>query len=150
METINYDKRQEIIDNEHLNLLSVFYFVYGGMSLLVAFAILGYVAFFSSMFSNTHINASDIENVPLMSFFYIAVGIFVIVLLWAALFIVAGIFVRKKTKRVFSLVIGISAMLSFPLGTALGVFAIVVFTRNSVIELYRLEAEREQMALFDE
>ena len=29
METLNYDKHQEILDNEHLNLLSIFYFIFG-------------------------------------------------------------------------------------------------------------------------
>ena len=67
METLNYNKHQEIIDNEHLNLLSVFYFVYGGLAILVSFIVLGYIGLFSTIFSNIPDN-SDIETLPSSSY----------------------------------------------------------------------------------
>ena len=146
METINYDKHREIVDNEHLNLLSIFYFIYGGLVIFGSFVVLGYIGFFSTIFSN--FNSSDFDNFPVMTFFYIAVAIFVFIFVYGLMLILAGTYIRKKTKRIFSLVIGCIAMISLPIGTALGVFAIVVFTKASVVELYRLEAEREKMSLF--
>ena len=150
METINYDKHQEIVDNEHLNLLSIFYFIYGGMVILGSFVVLGYITLFSTIFSNIPVESSDFEKVPIMGFFYIALAIFAFIFIYGITLILAGIYIRKKTNRIFSLIIGAIALISFPIGTTLGVFAIVVFTRASVIELYRLEAEGERMSLFRE
>ncbi len=150
METLKYDKQQEIVDNEHLNLLSIFYFIFGGLTIFGSFIILAYIVLFSAVFTNIPIDNSDFENFPLEILFYVFAGLFFLVFAYGILLIIAGVNIRKKEKRVFSLVIGAMAMLSFPFGTALGVFGIIVFTRKSVIELYRLEAERERMSLFSE
>jgi len=93
---------------------------------------------------------SDIEDFPLEILFYVFAALFLFVFVYGILLIIAGINLRKKTKRIFSLVVGCMALISFPFGTALGVFSIIVLTRNSVLELYSLEAEREKMSLFGE
>jgi len=150
MGTLNYDREQEIIDNEHLNLLSIFYFIFGGLSILGSFFVLAYIFLIGSIFSSIPVESSDFENVPISIIFYIALGIFAFILIYGILLIIAGTSIRKKTNRIFSLIVGCIAVASFPLGTALGVFSIIVFTRNSVVDLYRLEAERERMSLFGE
>ncbi len=43
---------------------------------------------------------------------------------------------RRRTSRTFSIVVAGIQTLFFPFGTALGVFAIIVLTRDSVRELY--------------
>ena len=148
METLNYDKQQEIVDNEHLNLLSIFYFIFGGLTIFTSFIILAYITLFSAIFTNLPINGSDIEEFPVGIISLVFAGLFILVFAYGVLLIIAGVNIRKKDKRVFSLVIGALAITSFPFGTALGVFSIIVLTRNSVIELYRLEAEREKISLF--
>ncbi|OQY04868.1 MAG: hypothetical protein B6I20_02215 [Bacteroidetes bacterium 4572_117] len=148
MEVINKEGRQGILDEEHLNLLSIFYFIFGGLSIFSSFIILVYLTLFSAIFTKLPIKNNDIEDFPFEILFSVFVALFLFVFVYGILLIVAGVNIRKKTKRVFSLVIGAMAMLSFPLGTALGVFSIIVFTRSSVVELYRLEAEREKLSLF--
>jgi len=150
MDILNDDKRQGILDNEHLNLLSIFYFIFGGLTIFTSFIILAYITIFSAIFTNIPIESSDIENFPLEIIFYVFTALFIFVFGYGILLILAGVNIRKKAKRVFSLVVGALAILSFPFGTALGVFSIIVLTRNSVVELYRLEAEREKMSLFRE
>ena len=150
METLNYDKHQEILDNEHLNLLSIFYFIFGGLTIFTSFIILAYITLFSAIFTNIPMENSDMENFPLEILFYVFAVLFIFVFGYGILLILAGVNIRKKAKRVFSVVVGAMAMLSFPFGTALGVFSIIVLTRNSVVELYRLEAEREKLSLFSE
>jgi len=150
METLNYDKQHQIVDNEHLNLLSIFYFIFGGLTIFGSFIILAYIVLFSAVFTNIPMDGSDFENFPLEILFSIFAGLFIFVFAYGVLLIIAGVNIRKKEKRVFTLVIGAMAILSFPFGTALGVFAIIVLSRNSVVELYRLEAERERMSLFNE
>jgi len=150
METLNYNKQQEILDNEHLNLLSIFYFIFGGLTIFTSFIILAYITLFSAIFTNIPMDDSDIEDFPLEILFYVFAALFLFVFVYGILLIIAGINLRKKTKRIFSLVVGCMALISFPFGTALGVFSIIVLTRNSVLELYSLEAEREKMSLFGE
>ncbi len=150
MESLNYDKQQEILDNEHLNLLSIFYFIFGGLTIFGSFIILAYITLFSAIFSNIPLDGSDIEELPLDILFFVFAALFIFVFTYGIFLIIAGINIRKKVKRVFSIVIGALAIMSFPFGTALGVFSIIVLTRNSVVELYRLEAEREKMSLFRE
>ena len=148
MEILSDDKHQEILDSEHLNLLSIFYFIFGGLTIFTSFIILAYITIFSAIFTNIPIEDSDIENFPLEIIFYAFAALFIFVFGYGILLIIAGVNIRKKAKRVFSLVVGALAILSFPFGTALGVFSIIVLTRNSVVELYHLEAEREKMSLF--
>lgn len=150
METLNYDGHQEILDNEHLNLLSIFYFIFGGLTIFTSFIILVYITLFSAIFTNIPLEGSDIEDFPFEILFFVFAGLFLLVFGYGILLIIAGINIRKKAKRVFSLIIGAMALISFPFGTAMGVFSIIVLTRNSVIELYSLEAEREKMSLFRE
>ncbi|MEN8120690.1 MAG: hypothetical protein ABFS35_10100 [Bacteroidota bacterium] len=148
MKTLKYDKHQEILDNEHLNLLSIFYFIFGGLTIFTSFIILAYITLFSAIFTNIPMDGSDIKDFPLEILFFVFAGLFVFVFGYGILLVIAGVNIRKKAKRVFSLVVGAMALISFPFGTALGVFSIIVLTRNSVLELYRLEAEREKMGLF--
>ncbi len=150
METLKYDSQQEIVDNEHLNLLSIFYFIFGGLTLFTSFILLAYITIFSAIFSNIPINDSDLGEFPLDILFYIVTGIFIFIFAYGILLIIAGVNIRKKTNRIFSLITGSIAIMSFPFGTALGVFSIIVLTRNSVAELYSLEAEREKLSLFKE
>ena len=143
-------KAHEIANNEHLNLLSIFYFIYGGLTIFVSFILLLYAGIFSFIFSSGNINKITDNTNELSDFpFGIITGIFIIlffvVLSYGILFIIAGLKMRKKQNRVFSMVIGIIAMLSFPLGTVLGVFAIIILSKDTVIEQYK-EAENISLA----
>jgi hypothetical protein len=50
--------------------------------------------------------------------------------------ILSGYFLWNRKNRLYSFVIACLECLFFPLGTVLGVFAIIVLSRSSVIELY--------------
>jgi hypothetical protein len=54
----------------------------------------------------------------------------------AVLNVVSGIFLRQRRHRIFSFVIAGLDCLQIPFGTALGVFAIIVLSRDSVRQLY--------------
>ena len=134
-------KAHEIANNEHLNLLSIFYFIYGGLTIFVSFIFLLYGGILSFFLSSGNINKITDNTNELSGFpFGIITGVFIVlffvVLAYGILFIIAGLKIRKKQNRVFSMVIGIIAMLSFPLGTVLGIFAIIILSKDSVIEQY--------------
>lgn len=149
MEILSTTTREEHTNNEHLNLLSIFYFVFGGLSLLVAFILLIYVLILGFIFSNNTIRES-MESQPdgeVVGYVFGVVSIvflvlFVFILIIGVLQIMAGFKIRQKRNRIFNMVIGVLALPSFPLGTALGIFTIIVLSRPSVIEMFNDEKER--------
>lgn len=54
-----------------------------------------------------------------------------------ALVIVSGRSIKRRRRRVFSLIVAGLSCLFFPFGTALGVFTFIVLLRPSVERLYR-------------
>jgi hypothetical protein len=155
MEILSQTTREEHINNEHLNLLSIFYFVFGGLSLLLAFVILIYAIVIAAIFSNNEVQASIQNDAPLVNYIFNVVGIvfliiFILVLAVGILQVVAGFRIRQKRNRVFNIVIGILALPSFPLGTALGVFTIIVLSRPGVIEMFRKEQEKLDLEKYGE
>jgi len=55
--------------------------------------------------------------------------------------LVSALFIRAKTHRLFSLVVAGINCFYMPLGTALGIFTIVVLVRDSVRDLYETETD---------
>lgn len=54
----------------------------------------------------------------------------------ALLTILSGVFIRRQKYRTFSLVIAGLSCLMVPFGTVLGVFTLVILSRESVRQLY--------------
>jgi len=50
--------------------------------------------------------------------------------------VLSAVFLWQRRRRVFSFVVGGLNCLQIPFGTALGVFTIIVLSRDSVRELY--------------
>jgi hypothetical protein len=127
-------------DAEHLKLLSIFHFILAGFCFLgIAFVALHY-AFMRVFFMNPEIWKNQKGGPPPAEFFkiFIWIYLFAVVVLVAAsaLNLLSAIFLRQRRHRMFSLVIAGLNCLQFPLGTALGVFTIIVLSRASTHELY--------------
>jgi len=70
----------------------------------------------------------------MMEWFYLAGAVWFVAA--AILNVISGIGLRARKGRTFSLVVAGINCLHLPLGTVLGVFAIIVLIRESVRELY--------------
>jgi hypothetical protein len=127
-------------DLEHLKLLSIFHYIVGGLAcfcglLWILYIVSGIILIIASgsMASDDRMGASIGGVVA------IVVGVFLFVLFeaYGILGIIAG---RKFAKHVgywFCFVLAVFTCLNFPLGTALGVFTIVVLNRPSVKALFQ-------------
>jgi hypothetical protein len=60
----------------------------------------------------------------------------VLLLVCLVLNVLSGIFLLQKRNRLFSFIIGGLNCLQIPFGTALGVFTILVLSRDGVRQLY--------------
>jgi outer membrane lipoprotein-sorting protein len=134
-------QNQQRRDREQLKLLSIFHFVFGGLALVgIGFLFVHYFIM-HTVFSNPDLWKVKGETIaPPKAFlnafiwFYLFMG--VLLLTGLVLNVLSGLFLLQKRHRVFSMIIGGLNCLQIPFGTALGVFTMIVLSRDSVRELY--------------
>lgn len=121
-------------DEQQLQLLSIFHYVVGALTALVACLPLIHVAIGVAMLVAP--DAFDSSDPPpaFIAWVFLIAGVLAILIGWtmALLIILAGRFLAKRTHYTFCLVVAAIECLAFPFGTALGIFAIVVLIRDSV------------------
>jgi len=145
-------QRQAILDDEHLRLLAIGYYVLGGLMFLYGLFGLLYVfmgimvAHAPTMFAPSHAAAQP--GVPaatppdprvfadIMSM--VGGGILIVAWVFAALTMAAGRCIANRTGYVFSMVVAGIQCVMVPIGTILGVATFAVLTRESVKYLYGL------------
>ena len=116
--------------DRHVQLLSILCIVYGVLGLLFAFFV------FLLLFG--------ISFIPDMG--DIAPGILRIVAWVASLFFTAialpqviagyGLMKRKEWGRILTLIVSFFQLLSFPLGTALGIYSFVILLKEETVKLF--------------
>jgi hypothetical protein len=127
-------------DAEHLNLLSIFHYVFGGL----AFLGLGFIAvhffFMRMIFTRPEMFTQGGGKPPppeMMKILVVLYGIMALMcILLAVVNILSGVFIRRRKHRMFSLILSGFNCLQMPFGTALGVFTFIVLARPSVRMLY--------------
>lgn len=109
---------------EHNNLLGIFFFVQAGLQLfggIIAIIIYGGMGTFM-------LTASREDGAQAMGGIFIVAAIFVAIFIFAfaAFYAYAGMKIRKHESigRVLGIIGSILALLSFPLGTALGIYGL--------------------------
>jgi hypothetical protein len=127
-------------DLEHLKLLSIFHYIVGGLACFCGLLwILYIVSGFILIIASGSMASDDRMGASIGGVVAIVVGIFLFVLFEAfgILCIIAGRKYAKHEGYKFCFVLAIFTCLNFPLGTALGVFTIVVLNRPSVKALFQ-------------
>ena len=133
-------KNQQRRDREHVKLLAIFHFVFAGLAFVGIGFLCVHYAIMHTVFSNPELWKSQQQAMPPRAFldafiwFYLFIG--VLLLTGLVLNVLSGFFLLQKRNRLFSLIIGGLNCLQIPFGTALGVFTILVLSRDSVRELY--------------
>jgi hypothetical protein len=134
--------QQQKRDREHLKLISIFHFIFGGFALLgIAFLAMHY-AFMRAVFANPEMWKNQNQPMPFSPtdflndfvWFYVLIG--VLLLAGLVLNVLSGLFLWQRRHRMFSLVIAGMNFLQVPLVTVLGFFTILVLSRESVRDLY--------------
>jgi len=123
-------------DLQHLNLLSIFYFILGPLLMLFGSLPILHVVLGVIMLAGSNRAGSD---APLwVGLIFIVLGGTFVLIAWAigCLLIYAGFQLRRRQRRMFCVVIAAILCAFFPFGTALGVFTLIVLFRPSVQALY--------------
>ncbi len=143
--------KQSIIDEEHLKLLSLFHYISGGLTLAFSFIFVFQFIFLFILLKNLPnqnldtimTGGGNFDTAFLNIFIYIWIFIFLIFIIFGILQILSARFIKQRKHRIFSFVIAILNLFSFPYGTVLGVMTIIVHNRYSVMELYKSNSQEE-------
>lgn len=122
----------------NLNTLSILHYVYGGLICLIGFGLLAMVGLGSFLNSDFILERSSEPPPPELGQIFQVFGwvAFAIVEVWGVLVISSGRWIAKGKNRIGSMVIAGFCCLSFPLGTALGIFTFVVLANEEVKRVY--------------
>ena len=126
-------------DKRNIRLLAIFHYVMGGLTAL--FACIPFIHLFIGIAVLTKGLAKNPSGGPspeLVGLFFIAIAGLLILAGWtlAVLMIIAGRKLSKFKSRTFCLVIGAIECAIIPIGTILGVFTLILLTKDSVKELF--------------
>lgn len=120
--------------NRNLSTLSVLHYVYGGLICFSGLAMLVLVGMGTFLQSDFVAQQSDDAGAGIVGAAFQALGwgLFVLLEAWGALVILSGRWIAQRRNRTASLVIAGFCCLSFPIGTALGIFTFVALLDKSV------------------
>ncbi len=127
-------------DAEHLRLLSIFHYIVGGIGVLASFFPLLYSAIGGFMLYAAHHAGPNDQNPPppIVGWIFIAFGalFFLAGIAMAICILFAGRSLSRRCHYWFAFVVACIECIFVPFGTILGVFAIIVLSRDSVKTLF--------------
>ena len=128
-------------DDEHLKLLAIFHYIVGAIGAFFACFPLLYVGMVVLFVASPHFMTEGQKGPPppaAIGYVFIAIGAFFALLGWSAAIatVISGRYITKRRKRLFSVVMAAILCMFMPFGTVLGVFTIIVLTKESVQRLY--------------
>src|SRR6266480_5479709 len=128
-------------DKEHLQLLAIFHYVVAGLAALFSFFPLLYTTIGAIfIFAARHGTAKPGEDLPpeFLGWIFAVLGsvLFLIGLSMAICILIAGRYLALRKRYSFAFVMACIECLFIPFGTILGVFTIVVLSRESVRALF--------------
>lgn len=131
---------QHAKDEEQIRLLAVFHYVVAAVGALFACFPLIHVAMGIMLMTHPHAFSGG-KGPPPPAFFgllFVIMGSVFILLGWsmAACTFISGRFLAQRKNRMFSFVVAAILCAFMPFGTILGIFTIIVLSKDSVKRLY--------------
>jgi hypothetical protein len=128
-------------DREHLQLLAIFHYVVAGLAALFSFFPLLYTTVGAVfIFAARHGTAKPGEELPpeFLGWIFAVIGsvLFLSGIAMAICILIAGRSLALRKRYSFALVMACIECLFLPFGTILGVFTIIVLSRESVKSLF--------------
>jgi hypothetical protein len=133
-------------DLEHLRILSIFHYVVGGLTALFAsFPIIHLAIGIFLIVAPEKIESGGEPPLEVVGWLFTLVGGAFVIIGWAIALciIVVGRFLARRRHYLFCLIIAGVECIFMPFGTVLGIFTIIVLSRESVKEMFA-EAKSQQ------
>lgn len=116
--------------DKHIQLIGILWIVYGGITFLAG--MVGFFLLFGiSMFPDVQAGAPGILRL-------VALAVLFFVAILAIPKIIGGFFLLKKKEwsRILVLVLSFLSLFNFPLGTALGIYSLVILLNQDTVRLF--------------
>jgi hypothetical protein len=128
-------------DKEHVRLLAIFHYVVGGVAALFSFFPLLYITIGAVfIFAARHGTAKPGQDLPpeFLGWIFAVLGslLFLLGIAMSICILIAGRSLALRKRYSFALVMACIECLFVPFGTILGVFTIVVLSRESVKAMF--------------
>ncbi len=126
-------------NEQHLKLLAIFHYIIGGMiALFSCFPVIHIVLGIVMIVAPEKMDSNGQPPPAFIGWIFALVGGILIVAGWvlAGCVITAGRFLAKRRHYLFCLVVAAIQCIFMPFGTVLGIFTIIVLTRESVKETF--------------
>lgn len=127
-------------DLEHLKLLGVFHFIVGGLSALFSCMFLIHLSLGLFLLLRPESMSGPEGDLPpeIIGYMFTFIGglFFLLGMAFSSCVIYSGILLRKQKKYLFSFVMGCIQCIFLPFGTVLGIFTIIVLSKESVKRIY--------------
>jgi hypothetical protein len=127
-------------DLEQLKLLGVFHYVVGGLSALFSCMFLIHLSIGLFVLLRPESMSGPEGDLPpeFIGYLFTFVGglFFLLGIAFSGSVIYSGILLRKQKKYLFSFVMGCIECIFLPFGTVLGIFTIIVLSKESVKRIY--------------
>jgi len=129
-------------DQKHLQLLSIFHYVVGGITALFSSMFIIHLVIGVMMLVAPEKFAENGETPPaFVGYLFAGMGGLAVLFGYvvAGCLIYSGRLIIRRQKHLFSFVTACVACMFMPFGTVLGIFTILVLSRESVKKLYGIE-----------
>ncbi|MFB0566695.1 MAG: hypothetical protein ACETWK_13590 [Candidatus Aminicenantaceae bacterium] len=116
---------------KHVNILGALWIVYGALGIFISFIVFGV------LFGVSFIPDVDVETSIILRSVGIGVSSFIAIISIPC--IIGGIWLmkRKEWARILVLALAFLNLIDIPIGTALGIYSIVVLFREETVKLFR-------------
>ncbi|MEE8537466.1 MAG: hypothetical protein V3U86_05580 [Acidobacteriota bacterium] len=128
-------------DLEHLRLLSIFHYVLAGFGFLfslfpIIYLVLGGLMVTGSLPESANASGGLDQQFAGWIFLAVGAGMMLFGLVFATGLFLGGRFLAARRHHTFCVVVAAVSCFCMPLGTLLGVFTLIVLTRDSVKALF--------------
>jgi hypothetical protein len=125
-------------DREHLKILSIFHYIFGGLTLLGGCFTSIYAGVGVALVSGAIEDPQEEAPAAVIGWIFIVVALLAMLAIWivAACIIMAGRALASYRRYTLCMVVACILLCFFPMGTILGVFTLVVLMRPSVKNLF--------------
>lgn len=126
-------------DLEQLKLLAIFHYILAGITALFSCFPLFHVLFGILMATGTMDSGPRHDEGRIFGVFFAVIGCSIVLSGWAlaVVMLAAGRFIAARRRHTFCVVVAGVSCIFMPLGTALGVFSLIVLMRPSVKALFK-------------
>lgn len=116
--------------DRHIKAIGILWIIYGGLGLLFTLFL------FVTLFGVSLIPDMGHEAPIILRTVAIGIGIFFTILCLPELFAGIGLIKFREWGRILALIVSFLNLISFPVGTALAVYSLVILLNSEAIELF--------------